>query len=717
MYIGLLMLENHPVEKLDKMQAEKELIRLNEILDRANSDYYSNDAPNLSDAEYDTLKKRNLDIESRFPNLKLKNSVSDKIGSKPSSTFKKIKHTVKMLSLANGFDEQDIIDFDHRVKKILGSEDRVISYVAEPKIDGLSLSLKYIDGKLFQATTRGDGEVGENVTENAITIQNIPKYIQNAPSILEIRGEVYMSLNDFNELNIKQKNIDAKIFSNPRNAAAGSLRQLDSNVTASRPLKFYAYAWGEVSTPISDTQYNAINRLRKFGFSTNDLTKKCYGPKELISHYDNISNKRADLGYDIDGVVYKVDDLSYQDRLGFRSTTPRWAIAHKFPAEIAQTWLESIEIQVGRTGALSPVARLKPVNVGGVIVSNATLHNEDYIKGKDSKGNIIRGGNDIREGDWVHVYRAGDVIPKISDVDVSKRISTSKSYTFPSFCPECNSPSERIEGDSVARCIGGITCPAQAVQGLAHFVSRGAFDIDGLGNKQIEQFYQLGWVKEPADIFKLKLRYENGIKRLENRDGWGQKSANNLFNAVEAKRIIPLNKMLYALGIRHVGETSAMLLSKHYKSFDNLKKSMNEAKNLEGSSWSDLMSIDGVGEVLAKAIIQIFNNPAQRQIIDNLVEELIIEDEIENIVSGSPLEGMVVVFTGSLELMTRSEAKISAEKFGAKVSGSVSKKTDLVVSGPGAGSKEKKAIELGVKVLSESEWLKLINLNNLSDAK
>ena len=711
------MSEDHPVEKLDKMQAEKELIRLNEILDRANSDYYSNDAPILSDAEYDTLKKRNLDIESRFPNLKLKNSVSDKIGSKPSSTFKKIKHTVKMLSLANGFDEQDIIDFDQRVKKILGFEDRVISYVAEPKIDGLSLSLKYIDGKLFQATTRGDGEVGENVTENAITIQNIPKYIQNAPSILEIRGEVYMSLNDFNELNIKQKNIDAKIFSNPRNAAAGSLRQLDSKVTASRPLKFYAYAWGEVSTPISDTQYNAIDRLRKFGFSTNDLTKKCYGPKELISHYDNISNKRADLGYDIDGVVYKVDNLSYQDRLGFRSTTPRWAIAHKFPAEIAQTWLESIEIQVGRTGALSPVARLKPVNVGGVIVSNATLHNEDYIKGKDSKGNIIRGGNDIREGDWVYVYRAGDVIPKISDVDVSKRISTSKPYTFPSFCPECSSPSERIEGDSVARCIGGITCPAQAVQGLAHFVSRGAFDIDGLGNKQIEQFYQLGWVKEPADIFKLKLRYENGIKRLENRDGWGQKSANNLFNAVEAKRIIPLNKMLYALGIRHVGETSAMLLSKHYKSFDNLKKSMNEAKNLEGSSWSDLMSIDGVGEVLAKALIQIFNNPAQRQIIDNLVEELIIEDEIENIVSGSPLEGMVVVFTGSLELMSRSEAKISAEKFGAKVSGSVSKKTDFVVSGPGAGSKEKKAIELGVKVLSESEWLKLINLNNFSDAK
>ena len=711
------MSENHPVEKLDKMQAEKELIRLNEILDRANSDYYSNDAPNLSDAEYDTLKKRNLNIELRFPNLKLKNSVSNKIGSKPSSTFKKIKHTVKMLSLANGFDEQDIIDFDHRVKKILGSEDRVISYVAEPKIDGLSLSLKYIDGKLFQATTRGDGEVGENVTENAITIQNIPKYIQNAPSILEIRGEVYMSLNDFNELNIKQKNIDAKIFSNPRNAAAGSLRQLDSKVTASRPLKFYAYAWGEVSTPISDTQYNAINRLRKFGFSTNDLTKKCYGPKELISHYNNISNKRADLGYDIDGVVYKVDDLSYQDRLGFRSTTPRWAIAHKFPAEIAQTWLESIEIQVGRTGALSPVARLKPVNVGGVIVSNATLHNEDYIKGKDSKGNIIRDGNDIREGDWVYVYRAGDVIPKISDVDVSKRISTSKPYTFPSFCPECNSPSERIEGDSVARCIGGITCPAQAVQGLAHFVSRGAFDIDGLGNKQIEQFYQLGWVKEPADIFKLKLRYENGIKRLENRDGWGQKSANNLFNAVEAKRIIPLNKMLYALGIRHVGETSAMLLSKHYKSFDNLKKSMNEAKSLEGSSWSDLMSIDGVGEILAKAVVQIFNNPAQRQIIDNLVEELVIEDETENIVSGSPLEGMVVVFTGSLELMTRSEAKISAEKFGAKVSGSVSKKTDFVVSGPGAGSKEKKAIELGVKVLSESEWLKLINLNNFSDAK
>ena len=711
------MLNDYSVEDLDEVEAKKELIRLNEILDRANSDYYNNDAPNLSDSEYDILKKRNSDIELRFPNLKLQNSVSNKVGSKPSNSFKKIKHSVKMLSLANGFDEQDIIDFDHRIKKFLGHEDTIITYVAEPKIDGLSLSLKYLNGKLSQATTRGDGEVGENVTENAKTIQNIPKNIHNAPSILEVRGEVYMSMDDFNKLNIKQEKNNAKVFANPRNAAAGSLRQLDSSVTASRPLKFYAYAWGEVSTPISDTQYNAINKLRDFGFSTNDLTKKCYGPKELIHHYDKISNKRADLGYDIDGVVYKVDNLLYQDRLGYRSTTPRWAIAHKFPAEIAKTWLQSIEIQVGRTGALSPVARLKPVNVGGVIVSNATLHNEDYIKGRDSKGNLIRGGNDIREGDWVHIYRAGDVIPKISDVDISKRNSTSKPYSFPTLCPECNSPSERIEGDSVARCIGGITCPAQAVQGLAHFVSRGAFDIEGLGSRQIEQFYELGWVKEPSDIFKLKLRYENGIQRLENRDGWGKKSANNLFNAIEAKRKIPLNKMLYALGIRHVGENSASLLSKHYKSFDNLRKSMDEAKNMEDKKWSELLSIDGVGEILAKTIVQVFCNPSQRKIIDNLVDELEIESELNVLVSDSAVDGKVVVFTGSLERMTRSEAKISAEKYGAKVSGSVSKKTDFVIAGPGAGSKERKAIELGVKVLSETEWLDLIDINKLADAK
>lgn len=711
------MSDNYSVEKLNEIQAEKELIRLNGILQKANSDYYTHDAPNLSDSEYDVLKKRNLNIELRFPNLKLQNSVSDKVGSEPLSTFKKIKHSVRMLSLANGFDEQDINDFDQRIKKILGNEDIIISYVAEPKIDGLSLSLKYIDGKLCQATTRGDGEVGENVTENAKTIQNIPKNIQNAPAILEVRGEVYMSLHDFNELNIRQNKNNAKVFANPRNAAAGSLRQLDSKITESRPLKFYAYAWGEVSTPISDTQYNAINRLREFGFSTNDFTKKCFGPSELVDHYNKILSKRADLGYDIDGVVYKVDNLSYQDRLGFRSTTPRWAIAHKFPAEIAQTWLETIEIQVGRTGALSPVARLKPVNVGGVIVSNATLHNEDYIKGRDSKGNTIRNGNDIREGDWVHVYRAGDVIPKISDVDVSKRKPTSMPFIFPTLCPQCKSPSERIEGDSVVRCIGGLSCPAQAVQGLAHFVSRGAFDIDGLGNKQIEQFYDMGWVKEPSDIFKLKSRYEKGIKRLENRDGWGQKSANNLFNAIEAKRIIPFHKLLYALGIRHVGETSAALLAKHYKSFSHLKRSMEKAVSLESSSWSELLSIDGVGEILAKAIVQVFNNPLQRNIIENLVQELKIENEVESFVTESPIKGKIIVFTGSLEFMTRSEAKISAEKFGAKVSGSVSKKTNFVVAGPGAGSKEKKAIQLGVKVLSETDWLELINLNNRTDVK
>ncbi|MGY9044188.1 MAG: NAD-dependent DNA ligase LigA [Rhodobacterales bacterium] len=706
------MSEDYSVELLNAIEAEKELLRLDKILNQANSDYYIKDAPILSDSEYDDLKKRNLDIELRFPTLKLENSVSNKVGAKPSDTFKKIKHSVRMLSLANAFDEQDVKDFDIRVKKFLGNEGKVISYVAEPKIDGLSLSLRYINGELVQATTRGDGEVGENVTANAKTISDIPKNISNAPEILEIRGEVYMSLVDFNKLNAKQEKKNAKIFANPRNAAAGSLRQLNCKITESRPLKFYAYAWGEVSSPIANKQFDAIEKLEEFGFSTNNMTKRCSGHEELISHYKYISNKRADLDYDIDGVVYKVDDLSFQDRLGFRSTTPRWAIAHKFPAEVGQTWLEAIEIQVGRTGALSPVARLKPVNVGGVVVSNATLHNEDYIKGVDSKGELLRNGIDIREGDWVFVYRAGDVIPKISDVDISKRSSKSKPYLFPSFCPECNNRSERIKGDSVARCTGGMTCPAQAVQGLAHFVSRGAFDIDGLGNKQIEQFYELGWVKEPSDIFKLKLRYEKGLKRLENRDGWGQRSANNLFNAIEEKRKIPLNRFLYALGIRHLGETSAALIAKRYKSFETLKQSMDEAYSFSGDSWDELLSIDGVGDILARAIVEAFENSSQRKIIDKLADELDIESELEVLSLGSAIEGMIVVFTGSLEIMSRSEAKISAERLGAKVSGSVSKKTNFVIAGPGSGSKSKKALELGVKVLTETEWLDLINLSN-----
>ena len=705
------MSEEISVDNLDRAQAAAELLRLNDILKIANIDYHSLDSPILLDSEYDKLKQRNLSIEINFPDLVLDNTVSNQVGASPLETFSKTKHAVKMLSLGNAFNDGDVNNFDVRIRKFLGLGTNKLTYTAEPKIDGLSLSLKYVDGKLVQATTRGDGSVGENVTKNAKTITNIPKEIFNAPNILEVRGEVYMSHEDFKKLNKRQLDKNAKLFANPRNAAAGSLRQLDSRITASRPLKFFAYAWGEISTSISNNQIDTMQKFSEFGFSTNELTKVCDGPAELIEHYKIIQSQRGLLGYDIDGVVYKVNDLTLQEKLGFRSTTPRWAIAHKFPAEIAQTQIKSIDIQVGRTGALSPVARLKPVNVGGVIVSNATLHNEDYIEGRDSKGNQIRKGSDIRVGDWVEVYRAGDVIPKIRNVDLSKRSLNSKPYIFPKLCPECKSLSERLIGDSVARCTGGLVCPAQAVQGLIHFVSRGAFDIDGLGAKQIEQFYELGWIKEPADIFTLQKRYSSGIQQLQNREGWGETSANNLFYAINIKRKISLNKVLFGLGIRHVGETTATLLAKHYGSINKLKIAMDLAVNLNGNSWNDLLSIDGVGDVLANAVVSTFKDSAQRAVIERLVLQLDIQDEIIYENMNSIVYGKTVVFTGSLELMTRAEAKVRAESLGAKVSGSVSQKTDIVIAGPGAGSKAVKAKELDIQILSEQNWLDLIKID------
>ena len=705
------MSEEISVDNLDRAQAAAELLRLNDILKIANIDYHSLDSPILLDSEYDKLKQRNLSIEINFPDLVLDNTVSNQVGASPLETFSKTKHAVKMLSLGNAFNDGDVNNFDVRIRKFLGLGTNKLTYTAEPKIDGLSLSLKYVDGKLVQATTRGDGSVGENVTKNAKTITNIPKEIFNAPNILEVRGEVYMSHEDFKKLNKRQLDKNAKLFANPRNAAAGSLRQLDSRITASRPLKFFAYAWGEISTSISNNQIDTMQKFSEFGFSTNELTKVCDGPAELIEHYKIIQSQRGLLGYDIDGVVYKVNDLTLQEKLGFRSTTPRWAIAHKFPAEIAQTQIKSIDIQVGRTGALSPVARLKPVNVGGVIVSNATLHNEDYIEGRDSKGNQIRKGSDIRVGDWVEVYRAGDVIPKIRNVDLSKRSLNSKPYIFPTHCPECKSLSERLIGDSVARCTGGLVCPAQAVQGLIHFVSRGAFDIDGLGAKQIEQFYELGWIKEPADIFTLQKRYSSGMQQLQNREGWGETSANNLFYAINIKRKISLNKVLFGLGIRHVGETTATLLAKHYGSINKLKIAMDLAVNLNGNSWDDLLSIDGVGDVLANAVVSTFKDSAQRAVIERLVLQLDIQDEIIYENMNSIVYGKTVVFTGSLELMTRAEAKVRAESLGAKVSGSVSQKTDIVIAGPGAGSKAVKAKELDIQILSEQNWLDLIKID------
>jgi DNA ligase (NAD+) len=690
--------------------ARTELARLAIKLADANKAYHTNDAPSLDDADYDTLKRRNAVIEARFPTLKRDDSPSEQVGAAAADGFGKITHEVRMLSLGNAFNDDDVTEFDGRIKKYLNiGSDAPLTYTAEPKIDGLSLSIRYIDGNLVAAATRGDGATGENVTTNALTITNIPQTIKDAPAILEVRGEVYMSHADFDALNARQEAAGAKTFANPRNAAAGSLRQIDPTVTARRPLKFFAYAWGALSGQLADTQSGAIQRLKDFGFDTNPLTKICINPAEMIAHYHDIESQRALLGYDIDGVVYKVDALDLQRRLGFRSTTPRWAIAHKFPAELAWTTLEAIDIQVGRTGALSPVARLKPVTVGGVIVSNATLHNEDYIAGVGGKGDAIREGRDVRPGDWVQVYRAGDVIPKIADVDPAKRTNET-AYEFPNICPECGSPALREDGDAVRRCTGGLICPAQAVERLKHFVGRSAFDIEGFGAKQVEMFFEDPTlpIKEPADIFTLARRDAAQITKLENRDGFGKTSVKNLLDAIEEKRKIPLNRVIFALGIRHVGEAAGTLLARHYGTWITLENALSGAKIGEGSSWDDLLSVGGVGAVMATSLINALQNPAERASIDRLVAELEIAAVIQADTSESPVAGKTVVFTGTLEKMTRAEAKARAEAQGAKVSGSVSAKTDILIAGPGAGSKATKAADLGIKVMDEDAWLALI---------
>ncbi|WP_446720132.1 NAD-dependent DNA ligase LigA [Loktanella sp. S4079] len=679
-----------------------------EQLNAANIAYHRDDTPDISDAEYDRLRRRNTALEEAFPNLKRKDSPSEQVGAAVSDGFGKIQHVVRMLSLGNAFNDDDVFDFDARIRKYLSiSADSPLAYTAEPKIDGLSLSLRYEQGQLIQAATRGDGTTGENVTANARTIADIPQSIAGAPDVLEVRGEVYMSHADFAALNERQAAAGGKTFANPRNAAAGSLRQLDPNITKERPLKFFAYAWGDLSAPLGETQSKAIERLANFGFSTNDLTQRCDGPDEMIAHYRMIEERRAALEYDIDGVVYKVDDLDLQRRLGFRSTTPRWAIAHKFPAELAWTQLEAIDIQVGRTGALSPVARLVPVTVGGVVVSNATLHNEDYIAGLGGDGNPIREGRDIRVGDWVQIYRAGDVIPKIKDVDLARRDESAVPYAFPTTCPECGSTAIREEGDAVRRCTGGIICPAQAVEKLKHFVSRGAFDIEGLGAKQVEQFFADEWVKTPADIFTLRARFGSGLQQLKNREGWGEKSANNLFDAIDDKRKIDLHRLIFSLGIRHVGDSSATLLANHYGSWSAFEAAMTRATVGDGAEWDDLVSIDGVGAVMATSLVTTMQQETERAQIDRLVSELEVHDAVA-VSTESPVSGKIVVFTGTLERMTRAEAKSRAESLGAKVSGSVSSKTDILVAGPGAGSKAKKAADLGVETMDEDSWLALI---------
>ena len=740
------------VEALDEAQAAAELARLAEAIGRANTAYHTDDAPEISDADYDALKRRNAAIEARFPHLKRGDSPSEQVGAAPAEGFSKVTHAQRMLSLGNAFDETDVREFDRSVRKYLGlAEDAPLAYTAEPKIDGLSLSLRYEGGKLVQAATRGDGAVGENVTANARTVADIPAEIAGAPDVLEVRGEVYMSHADFEALNTRQGAAGEKVFANPRNAAAGSLRQLDAAITRARPLRFFAYAWGELSAPLAEGQMGALDRLRAMGFPINDRTALCANPDEMLAHHAAIEADRATLGYDIDGVVYKVDDLSYQRRLGVRSTTPRWAIAHKFPAELAWTRLDAIDIQVGRTGALSPVARLTPVTVGGVVVSNATLHNEDYIAGRDAQGGEIRGGKDIRVGDWVQVYRAGDVIPKVADVDLSKRPDDAVPCVFPTACPRCDSAAIREPGDAVRRCTGGLICPAQAVEKLKHFVSRAAFDIEGLGAKQVEQFFEEGWITEPADIFTLEARYGPGnLTQLKNREGWGDTSAANLFAAIDERRTIPLARLIFGLGIRHVGEVAASDLARHFgrwpvllavldaagagaeafKAAEEAEAAERRAAEDEGrrarlkeardaawaradpppaaaEAWQELVGIDGVGAILALSLTAAFANPAERASIDRLAAHLTVE-EAERPADDSPVAGKTVVFTGTLETMTRAEAKARAEALGAKVAGSVSAKTDILVAGPGAGSKAKKAAELGIETLDEAGWRDLI---------
>lgn len=683
-------------------EAAQELERLAHEIAVHDQAYYQKDAPRISDAEYDALRRRNDAIEARYPELVREDSPSARVGAAPAEGFGKVVHSVPMLSLGNAFDDEDVTDFWNRIRKFLNlKESDELAVTAEPKIDGLSAALRYEKGKLVQGATRGDGREGENVTENLRTISDIPATLKgkNIPDVVEVRGEVYMSHEDFAKLNERQREAGKQVFANPRNAAAGSLRQLDAKVTASRPLRFFAYTWGEMLEMPADTQTGMIEAFATWGFTVNPLFTRCKSIEELIAFYHDIEERRATLGYDIDGVVYKVDRLDWQNRLGFVSRSPRWAIAHKFPAEQAMTVLESIDIQVGRTGAMTPVARLTPVTVGGVVVSNATLHNTDEIE---------RLG--VRPGDTVVVQRAGDVIPQIVRV-VEDRPRGKAKYKFPETCPECGSHAVRETNpktgklDAVMRCTGGLVCPAQAVERLRHFVSRNAFDIEGLGEKQIAAFYQDGLIARPDDIFTLEERDKRSLKKLKDREGWGATSVKKLFEAIDDRREVDLDRYIFALGIRHVGETNARLLARSYGTLENFEAQMRAAADPEGEARAELLSIDGVGEVLAESIVDFFAEKHNREVVEGLRKAGVKALPLAAQQTDSPVAGKTVVFTGSLERMTRSEAKARAEQMGAKVAGSVSAKTDLIVAGPGAGSKLAKARELGIEIIDEDQWI------------
>ncbi len=711
-----------PVEALDEAEAAAELARLAAEIAGHDRRYYQDDAPTVSDAEYDALRQRNLAIEARFPALKVAESPSARVGARPSGRFREARHALPMLSLENAFSDDDVRDFVDQIYRFLGrSRDEAIPLTAEPKIDGLSMSLRYEDRRLVLGATRGDGVVGEDVTANVRTISDIPQTLpKGAPDVVEVRGEIYLRKADFAELNRRQAELGAELYVNPRNTAAGSLRQKDPAVTASRPLRFFAYTWGEISALPADTQMGMVAAFKAWKFPVNPLMQLCETVEAALAVYRAIERQRASLAYDIDGVVYKVNDLALQARLGLRTRSPRWAIAHKFPAEKATTVLTAIDIQVGRTGALTPVARLKPVTVGGVVVENATLHNEDYIRGfgrdgaplrLDDKGEPI----DIRVGDTVTIQRAGDVIPQVLGVDLALRPKDAQPYRFPQICP-CPLKTPVVRGETatggegiVRRCSGEFACPFQRKEHLRHFVSRAAFDIEGLGEKQIEYFYESEDlpVRAPADIFTLRKRDEANLRKLKDVEGFGTVSVRNLFDAIDARREIPLERFINALGIRHVGETTARQLARGYGTWAAFHEAALRIAGGDAAAHEEMDAIDQIGETVVDAIGRYFAEPHNRDLVERLVTEVTIRDA-EKAATDSPVAGQTVVFTGSLERMTRDEAKAMAERLGAKVSGSVSKKTDLLVAGPGAGSKLKEAEKHGVRVVDEAGWFALI---------
>ncbi len=684
-------------DALSGQEAAAELAELAREIAHHDRLYYQQDAPEISDADYDALRRRNAAIEARFPHLIRADSPSNRVGGAPETGFAKVPHRVPMLSLDNAMDAEEFTEFCARARRFLGlAADAPLAFVGEPKIDGLSINLTYENGRFVRGATRGDGAEGEDVTANLRTMKSIPDRLRgNAPALIEVRGEVFMNKSDFLALNEAQAKAGQKVFANPRNAAAGSLRQLDARITAGRPLSLFAYAQGESSEPVADTHWHYLQRLREWGFRVNPLSRQLANEQDAAAFQAEIAAERSGLGYDIDGVVYKIDDLALQRRLGFVGRAPRWAIAWKFPAEQAMTALRDIHIQVGRTGALTPVARLEPVNVGGVLVQNATLHNEDEIARKD-----------IRIGDTVVLQRAGDVIPQIVSVVTERRPKNAKTYVFPEICPVCGSHAVRPPGEAVRRCTGGLICEAQRVERLIHFVSRPAFDIDGLGEKTIREFYEEGWLHSPADLFRLPQREAE----IAGREGWGKTSAHNLSRAIAARRHIPLARFIYALGIRRIGQTNARLLARHYGSYANWRGEMLAAAEVGSEARSELDNIVGIGQAIAEELADFFGEQHNIALLDELAAELTIEDAAEVQAEGSELAGKIMVFTGTLETMTRPEAKARAEALGAKVTEIVSKKTDLVVVGADAGSKARKATELGVRTVTEAEWRELAGL-------